>query len=439
MLEASRRPHAPAYLESLATRLLAQGDKIETAIATTRVALAEAVEDRTRTELQTRLNALLLQQALEQLDRQLDQRRAAGLPTRTEQDLLDAVAPVGLPEDPFGGRFSIDPATGKARSTNEDKLLRVHIHPGALPVEKSSTEARARFAKSSASPPRSSMAAIDIALFTVKDLVRRRILVVLALFGVGMILLSFPLRELTIGQWQRLITDIGLGGTELTLTLIAVFVGSTLISGDLERRTLYPLLSKPISRAAFVSGKFLGLSMVMVLLAFLMGLGVELMLLFAKQEGQLLINSEALATVALTAVLTGAIAVFFSSFTTSTLAATFSLAFALLGHFVDNLVYFATKSETAFGAGLARVERCLPNFELTNLKDFAAHDQAITALAFASRLAYGTCYALLIVSLGAIIFTRRDLGRRASAPTGGQGEGAQPDFVRGPGGPTGRS
>ena len=69
---------------------------------------------------------------------------------------------------------------------------------------------------------------------TAMDLVRRRIFVLLALFAFTMVLLSFFLRDLTIGQWTRLITDVGLGATDLALTLLAIFVGASLIAGDLD-------------------------------------------------------------------------------------------------------------------------------------------------------------------------------------------------------------
>jgi tetratricopeptide (TPR) repeat protein len=134
ILMASKMPRAAAYLGELATRLLAQGDQTEIAIETTTQALAQAEDVRTHADLETRLNALLLQQALEKIERRLEARRAAGLPET--QDLAEAMGPEGLPTDPFGGHFSIDAKTGKARSSSEDRLLRIHVHPGSPPVEK---------------------------------------------------------------------------------------------------------------------------------------------------------------------------------------------------------------------------------------------------------------------------------------------------------------
>jgi Cu-processing system permease protein len=253
------------------------------------------------------------------------------------------------------------------------------------------------------------MPIIGVARLTIKDLLRRRVLVVLALFGLGMILLSFPLRELTIGQWRRLITDVGLGATDLSLTLIAILLGSTLIAGDLDRRTLYPLLAKPISRQAFVIGKFGGLAVVLTGLACCMGAGTLVMLVLARQHEFVVPILQATGGVIASALVMGGLAIFFSSFTSVTLAGTFGLVLALLGHLTENLAYFANKAGNGGGRILGVVARTLPNLEKLNLKDFAAYGEALPAGDFAVRLIYGFAYASICVVLGALVFSRRDL------------------------------
>jgi Cu-processing system permease protein len=253
------------------------------------------------------------------------------------------------------------------------------------------------------------MGTLGVVNLTVRDLLRRRVLVVLALFGLGMILLSFPMRELTIGQWKRLITDVGLAATDLSLTLIAILLGASLIAGDLDRRTLYPLLSKPISRQAFVIGKFLGLAVVLTVLAVGMCAGTLGMLLMAKQDQYFLPVAQAAGGIVATSLLMGGLAIFFSSFTSVTLAGTFGLALALAGHLTENLAYFAGKVDNVGGKTLGVVARALPNLEKLNLKDFAAYGETLPAHDFLSRMAYGLAYAGVCVTLGAIIFSRRDL------------------------------
>jgi Cu-processing system permease protein len=248
-----------------------------------------------------------------------------------------------------------------------------------------------------------------VASLTVRDLLRRRVLVVLAIFAVGMILLSFPLRELTIGQWRRLITDVGLGATDLSLTLIAILLGSTLIAGDLDRRTLYPLLAKPISRPAFVIGKFTGLALVVTGLAVGMGAGTLAVLFLARQHHFLMPVVQATGGIIATSLVMGGVTILFSSFTSVTLASTFGLAFGLVGHLTENLDYFASKAENGAGKSLAILARALPNLEKLNLKDFASYGEALPAGDFWLRMAYGMAYALVCVVLGSMIFSRRDL------------------------------
>lgn len=250
---------------------------------------------------------------------------------------------------------------------------------------------------------------LPIAGLTVRDLVRRRIFSILGLFAALMVLLSFPLRNLTIGQWSRLIRDVGLGATEATATLLAILLGATLIAGDLERRTLYPLLARPLSRASFVAGKFVGLAALLTVLIGCMTLGIVGMLALARQAIGAESLLQAAAAIALTSCVCGALATLFSCFTSTTLAATFGLALAFLGHLVDNLAYFAGRSPSFSSKIVLASTRVLPNLERLNLKTLAAHSQSIPWGDFGLRALYGIGYATAAVALGAAIFSRRDL------------------------------
>jgi ABC-type transport system involved in multi-copper enzyme maturation permease subunit len=253
------------------------------------------------------------------------------------------------------------------------------------------------------------MPILPIAALTLRDLVRRRVFATLGLFAVLMILLSFPLRQLTVGQFSRLITDVGLGATDLVATLLAILLGATLISGDLERRTLYPLLAKPLSRTSFVAGKYLGVATMLLVLVAAMSFGVVAMLVLAGQSVAARALWQTALLIGLHACTCGAIVLLFSCFTSTTLAAIFGLALAFLGHTVDNLVFFAKKSSSLEGKIVIAIAKILPNLERLNLKTMAAHQQSIPWSDFGARVAYGVAYAVASVALGAAIFSRRDL------------------------------
>jgi Cu-processing system permease protein len=254
------------------------------------------------------------------------------------------------------------------------------------------------------------MPILVLSKLTIVDLIRRRVFVLLALFAALMILLSFPMRELTIGQWRRLILDVGLGSSNLAAALIGILVGASLIAGDLDKKTLYPLLAKPISRASLVFGRYLGLVAVIFMLVASTAAGTAAILAFAKQSdylGSLLQNS---LTLAVSASLVGGVALFFSCATSSTLAAIAALTISIAGQLVSNLAYFGARvTNPASHLFLTIFSKILPNLEMLNLKDFASRAEIIPATDLLVRVGYGAGYALLAVSLGAVIFSMRDL------------------------------
>ncbi len=135
MEEAARRPHAPPYLASLAARLLAQGDDVETAILLTRAAVANAHDGRVRDELADRLKSLELQVELSKLNDAFSAARREGRGVSRLEDLLGIAGLTAIPRDPFGGIFHCDQAHGKITSDHQDHLLRIHVHPGEPAVE----------------------------------------------------------------------------------------------------------------------------------------------------------------------------------------------------------------------------------------------------------------------------------------------------------------
>jgi len=102
-------------------------------------------------------------------------------------------------------------------------------------------------------------APILIAANTVRELVRNKLLYNLLFFAVLLIGSSIFVAQLTIGQWDRVILDIGLAAIELSGVLVAVLIGVGLVAGEVERRTVYPTLARPVTRGAFLMGRFLGL------------------------------------------------------------------------------------------------------------------------------------------------------------------------------------
>ena len=122
---------------------------------------------------------------------------------------------------------------------------------------------------------------LAVAANTFRETVRERVLYNLVFFAILMTLSGLLLRDLSIRQDDKIIKDLGLAVMDLFGTLIAIFLGVGLVSKEIERRSLYPLLAKPLSRAELFMGKFAGLSFTLLVNTAVMAVGVYLALLLA--------------------------------------------------------------------------------------------------------------------------------------------------------------
>ena len=248
-----------------------------------------------------------------------------------------------------------------------------------------------------------------IALNTMRELLRNKLLYNLLFFAVLLIASSLFIAQLTIGQWDRIILDMGLGAAELTGVLIAVLIGVSLVAGEIDRKTIFPTLAKPLSRSAFIAGRYAGLATMLSVNVAVMTVSVAVVLHMA---GYTLSRTAAAAAllIFIELLVMAAAAIFFSSFTTPILASAFSLSLFLIGHLVGSLQTFAqrSKSSTARAVTLAAY-RVLPDLELFNLKPQAANALAVPPGATSTAAAYGVVYAAIFLLLAVAIFSRRDL------------------------------
>src|SRR5215216_1827898 len=157
-----------------------------------------------------------------------------------------------------------------------------------------------------------------IARNTFRENLRDKILYNLLFFAVFLIGISIVLADLSIMEHHRIVTDIGLASINVVGVIIAIFVGIGLVSKEIERRTAFVILAKPISRARFIVGKYLGLVLTL-------GINVGIMLLVFLAT--LLIYHapvhvglfQALLLIFIELALITAVALFFSTFTSASL------------------------------------------------------------------------------------------------------------------------
>jgi len=250
--------------------------------------------------------------------------------------------------------------------------------------------------------------ALAIARNTVREVVRERVVLVLVLFGAGLVGASQVLSPLALGEGKKIVTDFGLAGSAMLATLLAVFLGSTLLYKELDRRTIYAVMAKPIRRAEFLFGKFLGLWTTAGFLLAGMTAMVLVLLWVAYGEVPWVVAGSFLLTVVELGIVT-ALVVLFSSFTTPGLTALFTVATLVAGQFAEDLLYFSEKGASpAVAAATQAFYWIVPHFALFNARALVVHGAAVPPerLLFAS--AYGLLYMGALLTAAGAIFERRE-------------------------------
>jgi len=247
-----------------------------------------------------------------------------------------------------------------------------------------------------------------VAANTFRETVRERVLYNLVFFAVVMTLSGLLLRQLSIRQDEKIIKDIGLAAMDLFGTLIAVFIGVGLVSKEIERRSLYPLLAKPLSRDELYLGKFAGLAFTLFVNLAVMtaGLYLTLVLTGSPADPRLL---AAVYPLFLGLLLVVAIAMLFSTVSSSAaLASVFTVGVVVAGRFTDVV---RNMREVAPGVPPWLVDALyavVPNFRNFDFKDKVAYGDPVSAGVLAGVTAYGLAYVGAVLVLGLVSFRSRD-------------------------------
>lgn len=247
-----------------------------------------------------------------------------------------------------------------------------------------------------------------IASNTYREAVRNRVLYALLFFALVLIAASSMLGHLTVGEYHKIIKDTGLAAITVFGVLIAIFVGIGLVNREIERRTIFTIASKPVPRAVFVLGKYLGLMMVLGTLVVLMGgaFAVVLLVRGIPLDGALLI---ALGMTLVELAVITAFAVLFSTFSSPTIASFFSLSTFVIGHLSEDIRELGRAAESSWTRALAEtVYWLLPHLETFNVRAEVVHGMALPADYLGFALAYGACYAGVVVALAALTFHFRE-------------------------------
>lgn len=257
-----------------------------------------------------------------------------------------------------------------------------------------------------------------IGLNTFREAVRNRVLYVLVMFVVVLMAFSLVLGELSLHEEVRVIKDLGLAGISFFGVLIALFLGVNLLSKELDRKTVYFVIPKPLLRWEFLLGKFVGLAATLSLLV--VAMSVALWGFVAVQGGHYgvaLIRAEVL--VLLELILLIALAMLFSSFSSPYLSAMFTGALWIIGRNRPELVAFATGKklgDTPTGTLLELIADVLPDFHAFYISGadlggqvVSVHESFVSWGYVAQVAGYGLVYAAACLLGAVLLFARRDL------------------------------
>jgi Cu-processing system permease protein len=251
-----------------------------------------------------------------------------------------------------------------------------------------------------------------VALNTFREAVRDRVLYNLVFFALVMMAAAVLVGSISIDIEQIVIVTLGLSAISVIGLLIAVFIGVGLVSKEMDKRTLYALLAKPLRRWEFLTGKFAGLVFTLAVNTAAMAAALLLALYHVKHAlaGADIAVLVAIYFILLKLALVVALAMLFSCFTTPLLAILFTAGLYVAGLFVHELRGLQAEG---IGPGLAAMLRwlsyLLPNFENFDVMGAAAHGRAIPGALIAQNTLYAALYCAIALMVAAAIFSRRNL------------------------------
>jgi ABC-type transport system involved in multi-copper enzyme maturation permease subunit len=249
-----------------------------------------------------------------------------------------------------------------------------------------------------------------IAFNTFREAIRDRVLYNLILFALLLVGSAVLFGQISIGIERIVVINLSLTSISIFGVLIAIFIGTGLVSKEIEKKTLYTVLARPVRRWEFIVGKFSGLVQTLIVNALLMTLGFYVALLYVSHRLTTADLNPLVAVyfIMLQFVIITSLALLFSSFSTPVLSAIFSFLMFVIGTFAEDLRNFAgiSRGFTHWAATLAAY--VVPNFASLNVISLAAHDQSVSNALIWQNTVYALLYAGTALFASILVFERRN-------------------------------
>lgn len=249
-----------------------------------------------------------------------------------------------------------------------------------------------------------------VAKYTAKEIYQSKVFVNILFIGLTILLFSYVAAELTYGSPQKISLDFGIGLASLAANGIAIFLGVTLIANEVESRTIYMILSKPITRSAFILGKVLGMLVILfinIITLYILSITIYLSSfdgVFSSLMVWVPIYITLEATIILLAVM------LFSILVSKTLAVLVSIPFLVLSHALVGVLSLPfVLAQPWLKKIVTFYSYILPDLSRLNIKRFVIYQKSLSNEFLFSTLSYAGLYALMIVVLIVLIFRQKDL------------------------------
>lgn len=247
-----------------------------------------------------------------------------------------------------------------------------------------------------------------ISKYTFKDLYKSRILVNCLFLGLALMIATFVASEFTYGTPIKVALDFGLGAMSISTVFITVFMGVSIISREIENRTVYSILSRNVSRAEFLLGKISGLTGILFInILILFALSISMFLYLGGTFDFMIL----LATIFIfiEAITTLLIVVFFSLITNSVLSVLFTVAIYFASYTIPRAIEFSQSAFPAVASFLKFVLFLFPNFEKANIKNHVLYNEFLSTEFILKNFTISSCYICALLLIIVVLFNKKNL------------------------------
>ncbi len=250
---------------------------------------------------------------------------------------------------------------------------------------------------------------LAIAKNTFRETLRDRILWSALVVMLALVAFSLFAGSVSLEQDSRMIIDFGLTATYLLQIFVAIFIGSMLMYKEIERRTFFLIIPKPIERGEIIAGKCIGLTATTIAVTTLSTLALFAILFMKGIHGAYaaIIVSVLLST--LESVILILLSILLSGLTSPILAAVYTIAFFLIGHSTEILRALIDSQSSQIVAMFLKIAYyVMPNLEKFNIRNDVVYGAIPDLEGVAMTIIYASCYAIVLFLLARSMFAKKE-------------------------------